>query len=481
MKRTFDEISKHKTIHFIGIGGVGMSGLARILLAQGYRVSGTDMKETIQTIRLRDLGATLFYGHDAANLRLADIVVVSSAIDVNNPELAYALAEHIPVIKRGELLGILMQAFAVRIAVCGTHGKTTTSAMTARALDICGKMPTFVIGADVHDYGINAVLGESDFFVAESDESDGSFLYQEPSVGLFTNLEQEHMEHYGSLENLKEHFLRFMEGIVSRDGILIINADDPILYELGQQFPSTAVQWYGLRDDLSCRADTIVHHAEGVTFQVHLNHGPASEVNLKLMGTHQVYNALAVIAMGYRLNLPLDGIIKGLGLFSGTKRRCQLVGESGNIAVYDDYAHHPTEIRVTLEALKNSLKRRLICVFQPHRYSRTKDLLAQFPNAFGAADLTIITEIYAANEAKIRGLSGKLIVEKMKDNGNAHALFIPQKSDIARKLIPLLIPGDIVVLMGAGDISSVGKELVAQLRHKHEDHGDKEITHSHQA
>ena len=477
MKRTFDEISKHKTIHFIGIGGVGMSGLARILLGQGYRVSGTDVKETIQTIRLRELGATVFYGHDATNLRRADIVVVSSAIDPSNPELAYALAEHIPVIKRGELLGILMKAFTIGIAVCGTHGKTTTSAMTARVLDICGKMPTFVIGADVHDYGINAVLGNSDFFVAESDESDGSFLYQEPCIGLFTNLEQEHMEHYGSLENLKDHFLRFMEGIVSRDGMLIINADDPLLYELGQQFPSTSVQWYGLQVGLSCRASEIQHGTDGVRFQLHLDQVASGEVRLTLMGTHHVYNALAVIAMGHRLNLNLASLKKGLQLFSGTKRRCQLVGESGGIAIYDDYAHHPTEIRVTLDALKLSMKRRLICVFQPHRYSRTKDLLAQFPTSFASADMTLITEIYASNETKIRGLSGKLIVEKMKDMGKVETLFIPQKSDIARSLIPLLIPGDVVVLMGAGDISSVGKELVSQLRHKH---GDKETAHPHQ-
>jgi UDP-N-acetylmuramate--alanine ligase len=476
MKRTFDEIPKHKTIHFIGIGGVGMSGLARILLAQGYRVSGTDMKETIQTIRLQDLGATLFYGHDAANLRLADIVVVSSAIDLKNPELAYAIAERIPVIKRGELLGIIMQSFGIRIAVCGTHGKTTTSAMTARVLDICGKMPTFVIGADVHDYGINAVLGESDFFVAESDESDGSFLYQEPSIGIFTNLEQEHMEHYGSLENLKDHFLRFMEGIVSRDGMLVINADDPLLAELGQHFPSTSIQWYGCKETLSCRASDIEHTPDGVRFRVHLDQEDKGSVELKLMGTHQVYNSLAVIAMGHRLQLSLESIKKGLLLFSGTKRRCQLVGQIGDIAIYDDYAHHPTEIRVTLEALKLSMKRRLICVFQPHRYSRTKDLLAQFPNAFGAADITLITEIYSVNETKIRGLSGKLIVEKMKENGVKDVLFVPKKSELARKIIPLLLPGDLVVMMGAGDISSVGKELLAQLRQKS---SEQETSHSH--
>jgi UDP-N-acetylmuramate--alanine ligase len=476
MKRTFDEIPKHKTIHFIGIGGVGMSGLARILLAQGYRVSGTDMKETIQTIRLQDLGATLFYGHDAANLRLADIVVVSSAIDLKNPELAYAIAERIPVIKRGELLGIIMQSFGIRIAVCGTHGKTTTSAMAARVLDICGKMPTFVIGADVHDYGINAVLGESDFFVAESDESDGSFLYQEPSIGIFTNLEQEHMEHYGSLENLKDHFLRFMEGIVSRDGMLVINADDPLLAELGQHFPSTSIQWYGCKETLSCRATDIEHTPDGVRFRVHLDQEDKGSVELKLMGTHQVYNSLAVIAMGHRLQLSLESIKKGLLLFSGTKRRCQLVGQIGDIAIYDDYAHHPTEIRVTLEAIKLSMKRRLICVFQPHRYSRTKDLLAQFPNAFGAADITLITEIYSVNETKIRGLSGKLIAEKMKENGVKDVLFVPKKSELARKIIPLLLPGDLVVMMGAGDISSVGKELLAQLRQKS---SEQETSHSH--
>lgn len=466
MKRTFEEISKNKTIHFIGIGGVGMSGLARILLEQGYKVTGTDIKETIQTIRLRDMGAIVYYGHDATNLRLADIVVVSSAIDTQNPELAYALSERLPVIKRGELLGILMQSFKTRIAVCGTHGKTTTSAMAARTLDICGQSPTFVIGADVHDYGINALLGKSDIFVAESDESDGSFLYQEPTIGLFTNLEKEHMDHYGSLENLKDHFLRFMEGIVSRDGILIINADDPLLAELGEQFPSTSVQWYGLNPSLSFKATTLQHTPEGVRFQLHINQHPQGDFSLKLLGQHQVYNALAVLAMGYRLGLSIDALKRGLSLFSGTKRRCQLVGESGQITIYDDYAHHPTEIRVTLDALKLGMQKRIVCVFQPHRYSRTKDLLHDFPEAFASADLTVITEIYAVNEPRIRGLSAKWISDTLKEKGG-NVVFVSKKSDIAQKLLPLLEEGDIVVFMGAGDITTVGKELLAQLRQKH--------------
>lgn len=466
MKRTFEDIPKHKTLHFIGIGGIGMSGLAKIMLSQGYRVTGSDIKENIQTIRLTDMGATIFYGHDATNLRLADIVVVSSAITQSNPEFAHALAEHIPVIKRGELLGILMNTFETKIAVCGTHGKTTTSAMATKVLDACGLSPTFVVGADIQDYGVNAALGKPHFFVAESDESDGSFLYQEPTVGLFTNLEKEHMDYYGSFENLKSHFLHFMEGIVSRDGILILNADDPTLLALGQNFPSTAVQWYGLASPTACHADTIVHTPEGVRFHLHLQ-GYTDDIHLKLMGKHQVYNALAVIAMAHKLGLPMDTVKRGLFGFSGTKRRCQVVGESGQITIYDDYAHHPTEIDVTLTALKESFKRRLICVFQPHRYSRTRDLLSFFPEAFNAADMVIITEIYSVNEQKIKGLSGKLIVDKMRENGHENVTFIPKKGDVARKLLPQLKNDDIVVLMGAGDIPSVGKELLAQLRQKH--------------
>lgn len=465
----------------MGIGGVGMSAIARILLEMGYRVSGSDLKESINTIRLKDFGATIFYGHDTSNLRLADLIVISTAISEDNPEYAFAVAEKIPIVHRAQMLGMLMSEFNHKISVCGTHGKTTTSSMMTRILEFGGKKPTFLVGADLNDYGSNAMLGERDYFVAESDESDGSFLHLDATIGIYNNLEAEHMDYYKTWDNLVDHFRRFMAGVIDRGGYMVVNADEPALCAIAAEFDAKHSHYFGIQNDAPVKAVDLQFSPEGAHFTLVVDGKSMGEVYLKVHGVHNVYNALAATVVALREGISVDIIKKSLFNFTGTKRRFQLVGEVNTISVYDDYGHHPTEIRVTLDGAKRSLNRRIICVFQPHRYTRTRDLLEVFPFSFDAASVTIITEVYSANEQKIRGISGKLIVEKMKANGYEMALFVANKSMVARKLLPLLQPNDVVITMGAGDITSVAKEIVAQLKSIHplpESFGD---DHSHSA
>ncbi len=457
-------LSKNKRIHFIGIGGGGMSAIARILLEMEYKVSGSDLKESISTIRLKDFGATIYYGHTEANLRLADVVVVSTAISHDNPEYAFAVAEKLPILHRAQMLGLLMDEFSHRISVCGTHGKTTTSSMITRILEFGGKKPTFLIGADLNDYGSNAMLGGLDYFVAESDESDGSFLHLSPSIGVFNNLEPEHMDYYKTWENVIAHFHKFMAGVVDRGGYMVINADEPALVDIATQFDRSKSRYFGIQTDASVRAVDLQFSPEGAHYTLMIDGKSAGEVYLKVHGVHNIYNALAATVVALNEGISVDTIKKSLFNFTGTKRRFQLIGEVNSISVYDDYGHHPTEIRVTLDGARRSLNRRIVCIFQPHRYTRTRDLLEVFPTSFEAAGLVVITEVYSANEQKIRGVSGRLIVDKMKANGFDNVMFVANKSMVASKLIPLLRPDDVVITMGAGDISSVGKEIVAQLK-----------------
>ena len=458
------EISKHKTLHFIGIGGAGMSAIATVALEMGYSVTGSDLKESISTIRLKDLGAKIFFGNKPANLREADVVIVSTAIPDDNPEYAHAKQEKMVILRRAEMLDVLMRHFQRRISVAGTHGKTTTSSMVAKALMDNGKKPTYLVGADLRDLGGNAGLGTSDYFVAESDESDGSFLYLHPNVGIITNIETDHLDYYKDFDNIKFHFQKFMQGIRDRQGYLIINRDDPVLVELAKPFEEHVI-YYGIHTKAEVMATKIVHTPEGSNFTLKINGRDKGEVYLQVYGQHNVSNCLSVIALGIKENISLEGIKKSLFGFSGAKRRFQWIGQENGIDVYDDYGHHPTEIYTTLDGAKRSFpERRVICIFQPHRYTRTRDLLESFPDAFQAADMTIITEVYSANEEKIAKISGRLIVDKVKAKFAAEARFIAKKSDIPKTLVPLLRPGDLVITMGAGDIHTVAKELVAQLK-----------------
>lgn len=460
------DITKSDRLHFIGIGGCGMSSIARVLLEMGYHVSGSDMKENSSTLRLKDMGATVSFRHDPSHVRLGDIVIVSAAIPETNVELIRARELGLPLLKRAEMLNFLMMQFSHRVAVAGTHGKTTTTALIARMLDRAKARPTYVIGGELSDYGGNASYGGSERCVVEADESDGSFLLLEPTVAIVTNIEPEHMEHYGDMDRLCGAFEVFISGVISRGGYAVVNRDDADLCQIISNVSDISVAYYSIHQPSDVRASDIVFTPTGLTYQLHYKGQDCGEIRLRVFGKHNVYNSLAVLAYGLREGMLLDDMKKGLIDFSGTNRRFQLVGHANDISIYDDYGHHPTEIMTTLAGIKQSLARRIICIFQPHRYSRTRDLLEGFPGAFDSADIVVITEIYSANEEYIEGISARLIVERMTIEQRNKALFVPAKSDIAAALLPKLRPDDIVLTMGAGDIYTVGKELYAQLRRK---------------
>ncbi|MCP4050529.1 MAG: UDP-N-acetylmuramate--L-alanine ligase [bacterium] len=463
------EIAKHKTLHLIGIGGAGMSAVAKILIEKGYKVTGSDIKETITTVLLKEMGAAIFVGHNIKNLRKADYVVISTAIPEDNVEYAYARQEKIPVFKRAEILNFLMGLFTNKIAVAGTHGKTTTSSFITRMLKCAEKEPTYLIGGILNDYGRNAELGTSSYFVAEADESDGSFLYLEPSIALVNNLEQEHMEYYKTTDNLIDHFKKFMSGVLEKNGCLILNKDDKLLYKIASSFKNKKdIYYYSIDKESGIMAKNIKYSPQGTSFNLIINGVESGKYQMQVHGKHNVYNALATICFGIKEEIPADKILKGISSFSGTRRRFQFIAEHKGIKIFDDYAHHPTEIKTTLEGIKKSFNKRIVCIFQPHRYTRTRDSMDQFIDAFDFADITVITGIYSANEAKIDNVSGQVIVDKMLKKNKKNVLFIEQKSAVARNILSKLQEGDIVITMGAGDISTVAKEIYAQCKTKEE-------------
>lgn len=464
LKSIANYISRSKAIHFVGIGGVGMSAIARILLEQNYKISGSDLKESVNTIRLKDFGAKLYYEHSPVNLREANIVVLSSAIKEDNPEYVEAINNRIPIFKRGQMLSYLMDQFSRKIAVSGTHGKTTTSSMITIMLDYAKKNPTYTIGADMNDFQGNAMLGNGPYFVAEADESDGSFLYLNPNISVITNVEPEHMEYFKSEEKLQKCFREFIEKSIAT-GYSVVNYDDINIQKIIKGLPQENLIFYGINKKAKIVAENIIQSENGVSYTLLIDQKPVQQINLKVYGLHNVYNSLATIAVGLKEGISLTIIAKALAHFSGTKRRFQFIGEINDITIFDDYAHHPTEIKATLEAIKKSFNRRVICIFQPHRYSRTHDLLDEFLAAFDNADLLILTEIYSAHELNTYNISAKLVKDRMQKE---NVYFIPQKGKIIDTLVKYLKSKDIVITMGAGDIYTVAKELYKFLKQKKE-------------
>jgi len=403
----------NKTLHFIGIGGSGMSPIARIFLQKGFRVTGSDLKENWNTLTLKEEGAKIYFGHHPSNLREAHVVVVSTAIPQDNVEYQAAKDRLLPLIRRAEALDILMNHYSKKIAIAGTHGKTTTTSMITRVLEANQKTPTYLIGSELMDYGGHSGLGNGEYIVAESDESDGSFLCLHPNIAVVTNIEAEHMEYFKNMENTRVHFRTFMESVLNTRGYVIVNKDDKEILSLAESFPVDQVHYFSIKQESPVMAKGLRETETGIVFKLLVNGCEEGEVDLKVYGQHNVYNALAAIAFGLRENLELDRIKKGLSQFLGTKRRFQLIGQHNTISIFDDYGHHPTEIKTTLEAAKKSFNKRIICIFQPHRYTRTRDLLEWFPHSFSFADKVVITEIYSAHEPKIDGISGKIIVSPL--------------------------------------------------------------------
>jgi len=454
---------KSKHLHFVGIGGIGMSGIAELLLNLGYRISGSDQQESDITRRLVSLGGTVHIGHDAAWVSGADVVVISSAIASDNPEVQAAVNSLIPVIPRAEMLAELMRLSKFGIAIAGSHGKTTTTSLVAWILAEAGLDPTVVIGGKVDSLGgSNAKLGEGDFLVAEADESDGSFLKLSPVLEVVTNIDREHMEYYNSIEQIKTAFLDFIDKIPFY-GAAILCLDDPnvasILPEVRKRFLT-----YGLTSQANVYAKGITTSGLNTRFEVCRENEILGEIRLSLAGVHNVYNALAAITVGLELDIPFVAIAAALQSFSGVQRRLQIKGERSDITVVDDYGHHPTEIRATLSALRDAWpERRLVVLFQPHRYSRTKALAEEFSTAFHEAEILLLTEIYSAGEAPIPGVTAEALLNGIKLHGHRHAYFEPSIEKLLERTLDILAPGDVVLSLGAGNIWQAGEKLLEKM------------------
>ncbi len=449
-----------KKLHFIGIGGIGMSGIAEILINLGYEISGSDLSESEQTRRLKDLGATVFQGHFPSNIKDYHVVVTSTAIDPNNPELIEARKRNIPIIHRSEMLAELIR-LKHGIGVAGTHGKTTTSSMLAYLLYHCDINPTAVIGGKVLNFGSNARVGEGEYIVFEADESDGSFLKLLPSIAIVTNIDADHLDHYKYFNNVKEAFVEYMNNIPFY-GYSVLCIDDPVVRELLPRVERPYVT-YGFSDDADLRAVNARLENQSMKFEVVQGEGSMGEFEITSLGNHNVLNALSVIAVAIDLGVSVDSIREGLAAFQGVGRRFERIGEEKDILVIDDYGHHPTEIRATLAALKK-LDRRLLVIFQPHRYSRTELLWDEFGQSFANADEIFLTEIYPAGEKPIEGISTSLIVESIQKHENRNAVIIEKFEDIPEVIAKSSRKGDVIVTLGAGDIYKSGRLILERLK-----------------
>ncbi len=473
--RMIKKMRRIHCVHFVGIGGSGMSGIAEVMASLGYAVQGSDIKPNKQTRRLENQGATVFIGHAAENIREADAVVVSSAVDETNPEVAAAREQLMPVVSRAEMLAELMR-FRYSIAVAGTHGKTTTTSLVASVMAEGGLDPTFVIGGCLKSADANARLGEGDYLVAEADESDASFVHLKPMLAVVTNIDADHMSTYdGDIDKLKSSFIEFLHNLPFY-GLAVVCSDDPgvndVLADIGR-----SVTTYGTNEDADIRAvniefdentsefdvvrSTKVERSHGDTFE---NVSPLLHVTLNLPGLHNVSNALAAIAVADELQIGDDAVVRALENFEGIDRRFQILGEiqmnTGKVLLIDDYGHHPTEITATLAAAKSGYpERRVVLVFQPHRYSRTRDLMDDFATVLSDADALVLLEVYAAGEEPIAGADGRSMARAVRTRGAVEPVFVDTLEELAPVLEDVLADGDLVLAMGAGDISAYAHSL----------------------
>lgn len=451
-----------KSFHFVGIGGNGMAPVAEILLARGARVTGSDMSQTDLTRRLSELGARVFVGHRTEQVGDVDAVIVSTAITPDNPELVEAIRRKIPVVHRGEALAGIMQDFR-GVAVTGSHGKTTTTSMIAHVLMHGGLDPTCVVGGKVPGFGGNARVGKKAFFVAEGDESDGSFLKMTPEVAVVTNIDQEHLDFYRSFDQLKDAFRRFLESVPAK-GLAVACLDDP---ELSKMLPSLKIplMTYGFVPEADVVGFNVRPEGLSTTFSVRMGTKDLGVFTLNVPGLHNVSNALAAIAVARHFGLDPESTRDALFRFRGVGRRFTDVGEEGGIRIIDDYGHHPTEISVTLAAARQAYPdRRLVVAFQPHRFSRTRDLLPKFAAAFRLADVLVMGEIYGAGELPIEGITGERLFREVRAGFGNEAFFAPDQKEMASTLMMILKPGDLLMTMGAGDVTHLGGEILSRLK-----------------
>ena len=450
-------------LHFVGIGGIGMSGMAEILLHQGFIISGSDESLGETTERLAALGATIYKGHRASNIEGADVVVYTSAVRAEeNLETKEALVRKIPVIKRSEMLAELMR-MKYGIAIAGTHGKTTTTTMTGMVVREGGFDPTIMVGGRVHSFDqTNAVVGKGDIMIVEADEYDRTFLRLSPSLVVITNIDTDHLDIYADIDDIKSAFVDFA-GKVPFYGALVVCLDDPMVRSILPKISRRTLS-YGLTPQAQLRATDIVTDGMSSRFHVQLNREELGEVTLSVPGEHNVRNALGAIGIGLELGMKFADIAAGISRFSGVMRRFQVKGSAQGIVVIDDYAHHPTEVQATLQAARAGWKDcRIIAVFQPHLYSRTRDLYREFGSSFFDADVLVVTDVYPSREHPIEGVSGKMIADTASDFGHRQVLYVPDKQEVPARLHDLAKAGDVVITMGAGDIYRFGETYLHDL------------------
>jgi len=453
-----------KKLHFVGIGGAGMSAIAKVLLEMGYTVTGSDLNKSETINKLVKQGAKVFTGHSGENIGDAQAIVVSTAISEDNPEVQMARQKAIPVFHRADMIAQLMLQYQ-GIAVAGAHGKTTTTAMIAVMLEHAGVDPTVIIGGEVDYLNGNAKLGNSKYLVAEADESDGSFLKFSPHIAVVTNIENDHMDFYKTVENILHTFNKFLHNLPQNDGLGILCFDSAYIRDLVGKLERPYIS-YAVEHDAQYMARNIRIEGVMTTYDVYQEGELLGTLKIKVPGRHNVANSLAAVVVGITLGLTFAQIAAGLAHFQGAKRRFQTKARINGVWVIDDYAHHPTEIATTLLAARQTEPKRLICVFQPHRYSRTQFLRAEFGRAFTSSDIVIITDIYAAGEQPIPGITGKVLKEEIESQTGMQVIYIPEKDKIARYLSEIAEPGDLVMTMGAGNIYLAGEELVEILMKK---------------
>ena len=456
--------SRHAArVHFVGIGGIGMSGIAEVLNNLGYAVSGSDLKESEVTRRLVKLGAHIDYGHREENVREVDVVVISSAVKKDNPEVVAARRRKIPVIPRAEMLAELMR-LKYAVAIAGSHGKTTTTSMVATVLNAAGLDPTAVVGGKVNTLGSNAKLGKSELMVVEADESDGSFLKLHPSIAVVTNIDPEHMDHYQSLDSLKQAFIEFANRVPFY-GLNVLCLDHPNVQALLPHIEKRFVT-YGSSHAADYRLEGITLDGFKTTFRAFRRDVDLGEFTVRMVGAHNAMNALAVIAIADELDVSLDVVRTALAGFEGVQRRFTVRGEANGVTVVDDYGHHPAEVKATLAGARRAFGRRVIVAFQPHRYTRTHDLFEDFCSCFNDADVLLLTNIYAAGEDPIPGISSETLAEAVRAHGHPDVTYVGNRAELAKALAARVQPGDLVVTLGAGDITNTGAELLALLADK---------------
>lgn len=456
------EMRRIKRVHFVGIGGTGMCGIAEVLLNLGYRITGSDLRAGDATQRLEQLGACVFIGHCADNIIGADVVVSSSAVRESNPEIAAARATRVPVVRRAEMLAELMR-YRHGIAVAGTHGKTTTTTMIATIFAEAELDPTFVIGGLVNSAGSNARLGESRYLVAEADESDASFLHLQPLVSVVTNIEADHMDTYGGdFSNLKRIFVDFLHNLPFY-GVAVLCVDDPVVRELLPTIGRTVLT-YGFNDDADYRIERWEKDGMKSNFVVHRPHGKALALTLHQPGRHNVLNAAAAVAVATDEGIADQAIIAGLDRYAGVGRRFQIYGDivvaGGSVTLVDDYGHHPTEVAATISAVRQAWpQRRLVMVYQPHRYTRTRDLYEDFSVVLSTVDALLMLDVYAAGEDPIPGADSRSLCRTIRSRGQIDPIFVERPDQVAEALRAVLRPGDILLTQGAGNIGAMAAEL----------------------